>query len=200
MENQEFNRTLTLKSSIYLGLSSMIGAGLFNNIALAAERARRAHGLTRVAMVDFDVHHGNGTQAAFERDGDMLFASTHQSPLYPGTGAADERGVGNIFNAPLSPESGSEEFRDAMESKVFPAIRRFMPELILVSAGFDAHTGDPLANLHLVEADYAWVTQELCRIASEKCAGRVVSTLEGGYDLQALASSAAAHVGALLEA
>jgi len=180
--------------------SRSMGFCLFNNIALAAERARRAHGLTRVAIVDFDVHHGNGTQAAFERDGDMLFASTHQSPLYPGTGAAEERGVGNIFNAPLRPESGSDEFRDAMESKVFPALRSFTPELILVSAGFDAHRDDPLANLRLVEADYAWVTQELCRIATDKCAGRVVSTLEGGYDLRALASSAAAHIGALLAA
>ncbi|MBR44938.1 MAG: acetoin utilization protein [Rhodospirillaceae bacterium] len=177
-----------------------MGFCLFNNIALAAEQARRAHGLTRVAMVDFDVHHGNGTQAAFERDGDMLFASTHQSLLYPGTGAADERGVGNIFNAPLRPESGSREFRDAMESKVFPALRSFKPELILISAGFDAHRDDPLANLQLVEADYVWVTGELCRIAAEKCAGRVVSTLEGGYDLRALASSAAAHVSALMAA
>lgn len=180
--------------------SRSMGFCLFNNIALAAERARRAHGLTRVAMVDFDVHHGNGTQAVFERDGDMLFASTHQSPLYPGTGAADERGVGNIFNAPLHPESGSEEFHDAMESKIFPAIRSFKPELILVSAGFDAHMDDPLANLRLKETDYAWVTQELCRIAEEKCAGRVVSTLEGGYDLRALASSASAHIGALMTA
>jgi acetoin utilization deacetylase AcuC-like enzyme len=177
-----------------------MGFCLFNNVALAAERARRAHGLTRVAMVDFDVHHGNGTQAAFERDGDMLFASTHQSPLYPGTGAADERGVGNIFNAPLRPDSGSEAFRDAMENKIFPALRSFNPELILISAGFDAHNDDPLANLHLFEADYTWVTQELCRIAAEKCAGRVVSTLEGGYDLGALAASAAAHVGALMAA
>jgi len=177
-----------------------MGFCLFNNVVLAAERARREHGLTRVAVVDFDVHHGNGTQAAFERDGDMLFASTHQSPLYPGTGAADERGVGNIFNAPLRAESGSQEFRDAMQTKLFPAIRSFSPELILISAGFDAHRDDPLANLRLVEADYTWVTDELCRIAAEKCAGRVVSTLEGGYDLRALASSAAAHVGALMAA
>ena len=177
-----------------------MGFCLFNNVVLGAERARREHGVGRVAVVDFDVHHGNGTQAAFESDGDLFFASTHQSPLYPGTGAADERGVGNIFNAPLRPESGSTEFRDAMQSKLFPALRSFDPELILISAGFDAHNDDPLANLRLFEADYAWVTTELCRIAAEKCAGRVVSTLEGGYDLRALAASAAAHVGALMAA
>ena len=177
-----------------------MGFCLFNNVVLGAERARREHGLGRVAVVDFDVHHGNGTQAAFERDGDMFFASTHQSPLYPGTGAADERGVGNIFNAPLRPDSGSDEFRDAMRSKLFPALRVFDPELILISAGFDAHSDDPLANLHLFEADYAWVTVELCRIAAEKCSGRIVSTLEGGYDLRALAASVAAHVGALMAA
>ncbi len=177
-----------------------MGFCLFNNVVLGAERARREHGLTRIAVVDFDVHHGNGTQAAFESDGDMFFASTHQSPLYPGTGAADERGVGNIFNAPLTPESGSDQFRDAMQSKVFPALRVFNPELILISAGFDAHNDDPLASLHLFEDDYSWITAELCQIAAEKCAGRVVSTLEGGYDLRALASSAAAHVSALMAA
>ncbi len=177
-----------------------MGFCLFNNVALAAEWARREHGLTRVAVVDFDVHHGNGTQAAFERDGDLLFASTHQSPLYPGTGAADERGVGNIFNAPLAPESGSAEFRDAMQSRVFPALKVFAPELILISAGFDAHNDDPLASLHLFEEDYSWITTELCQIAAEKCGGRIVSTLEGGYDLGALAASAAAHVGALMAA
>jgi acetoin utilization deacetylase AcuC-like enzyme len=177
-----------------------MGFCLFNNVVLGAERARREHGLGRIAVVDFDVHHGNGTQAAFERDGDLMFASTHQSPLYPGTGATNERGVGNIFNAPLRPESGSAEFRDAMQSKLLPALRDFAPELILISAGFDAHNDDPLANLRLFEADYAWVTTELCQIAAEKCAGRVVSTLEGGYDLNALAASAAAHVGALMAA
>ncbi len=177
-----------------------MGFCLFNNVVLGAERARREHGLGRVAVVDFDVHHGNGTQAAFASDGDMFFASTHQSPLYPGTGAADERGVGNIFNAPLAPESGSAEFRDAMQSKIFPALRVFDPQLILISAGFDAHNDDPLASLHLYEADYSWITTELCQIAAEKCGGRVVSTLEGGYDLDALASSVAAHVNALMAA
>jgi len=177
-----------------------MGFCLFNNVVLGAERARREHGLGRIAVVDFDVHHGNGTQAAFESDGDMFFASTHQSPLYPGSGAADERGVGNIFNAPLSPESGSAEFRDAMQSKVFPALRVFNPELILISAGFDAHNDDPLAALHLYEPDYSWITTELCQIAADKCGGRIVSTLEGGYDLNALASSVATHVAALMAA
>ena len=180
--------------------SRPMGFCLFNNVVVGAEHARRAHGLTRVAVVDFDVHHGNGTQAAFERDGDLFFGSTHQSPLYPGTGAASETGVGNIVNAPLSPGTGSAGFRDAMESRLLPALRTFRPELILVSAGFDAHRDDPLANLALVEGDYDWITTQLVRLAGELCAGRVVSTLEGGYDLRALAASAAAHVGALMAA
>ena len=177
-----------------------MGFCLFNNVVVGAERARRAHGLTRIAVVDFDVHHGNGTQAAFERDGDLFFGSTHQWPLYPGTGAAHETGVGNVVNAPLSPGTGSAGFRDAMESKLLPALRAFRPELILISAGFDAHRDDPLAALELVEADYAWITTELARIAGELCSGRLVSTLEGGYDLRALAASAAAHVEALMAA
>ena len=177
-----------------------MGFCLFNNVAIGAQHARAAHGLTRVAVVDFDVHHGNGTQAMFERDGDLFFASTHQSPLYPGTGAADERGVGNIFNAPLRPQSGSTEFRDAMESRVLPALVAFRPELILISAGFDAHRDDPLAALELVEADYHWITEQLVRIAAEQCGGRLVSTLEGGYNLSALAASVAAHVDALMAA
>jgi len=177
-----------------------MGFCLFNNIAIGAQHARSAHDLTRVAVVDFDVHHGNGTQAAFERDGDLFFASTHQSPLYPGTGAVGERGVGNIFNAPLRPQSGSAEFRDAMESRVLPALIKFRPELILISAGFDAHRDDPLAALELVEADYHWITEKLVRIAAEQCGGRLVSTLEGGYNLAALAASASAHVEALMSA
>ena len=177
-----------------------MGFCLFNNVVIGAERARRTHGLTRVAVVDFDVHHGNGTQAAFERDGDLFFGSTHQSPLYPGTGAASETGVGNIVNAPLSPGTASEGFRDAMESRLLPALRAFRPELILISAGFDAHRDDPLANLELVEEDYGWITTQLTRLAGELCDGRVVSTLEGGYDLRALGASAAAHVEALMAA
>ena len=177
-----------------------MGFCLFNNVVIGAERARRTHGLTRIAVVDFDVHHGNGTQAAFERDGDLFFGSTHQSPLYPGTGAVTETGVGNIVNAPLSAGTGSAGFRDAMESRLLPALRAHRPELILISAGFDAHRDDPLANLELVEDDYTWITTELVRLAGELCEGRVVSTLEGGYNLRALGASAAAHVQALMAA
>ncbi len=174
-----------------------MGFCFFNNAVVGAERARRAHGLTRVAVVDFDVHHGNGTQAAFERDGDLFFGSTHQWPLYPGTGAAGETGVGNLCNLPLSPGSGSAAFRDAVESRLLPALRGARPELILISAGFDAHRDDPLASLELVEEDYGWITAQLARVAGELCAGRMVSTLEGGYDLHALGRSARAHVEAL---
>ena len=177
-----------------------MGFCLFNNVVVGAERARRAHGLARIAVVDFDVHHGNGTQAAFETDGDLFFGSTHQHPLYPGTGAANETGRGNIVNAPLATGAGSAAFRDAMESRLLPALRAFRPALILVSAGFDAHRDDPLAALELVEDDYAWITTRLTRLAGELCDGRVVSTLEGGYDLRALAASAQAHVRALMAA
>jgi acetoin utilization deacetylase AcuC-like enzyme len=175
-----------------------MGFCLFNNVAIGAAYARAAHGLARVAVVDFDVHHGNGTQAAFQRDPSVLFASTHQFPLFPGTGAADERGVGNIYNVPLAPGSGSTEFRAGMEDIVLPALEAFAPELVLVSAGFDAHARDPLAALKLEEEDFAWITAKLVDIAGECCNGRIVSTLEGGYDLEALANSVAAHVGELL--
>lgn len=175
-----------------------MGFCLFNQVAAGAAHARAVHGLKRVAVVDFDVHHGNGTQHIFERDPDLFYASTHQMPLYPGTGAADERGVGNICNAPLSPAAGSDEFRAAMSETVLPALRAFAPELLLISAGFDAHRDDPLAGLSLVEDDYAWVTAELLRVAEACCGGRVVSALEGGYDLRALAASTAAHVRALM--
>jgi acetoin utilization deacetylase AcuC-like enzyme len=162
--------------------------------------ARAAHGLRRVAVVDFDVHHGNGTQAMFERDAELFFASTHQYPLYPGTGARSEKGVGNIVNAPLPPHAGSEEFRSAMERDVLPALRGFKPDLLLISAGFDAHRADPLANLNLEDSDYRWATERLLEVAKECCGGRVVSTLEGGYDLGALASASAEHVRALMAA
>jgi acetoin utilization deacetylase AcuC-like enzyme len=175
-----------------------MGFCLFNNVAVAAQHARAAHGLRRVAVMDFDVHHGNGTQAAFERDADLFYASTHQSPLYPGTGSAQERGVGNIVNAPLAPFAGSEQFRAAVSEIVLPALDAFAPELLLISAGFDGHMRDPLASLNLVEADFAWVTRELCALSERHCAGRVVSTLEGGYDLGALAASSAAHVDVLM--
>lgn len=177
-----------------------MGFCLFNNVAIGALHARDAHGLKRPAVIDFDVHHGNGTQAAFEADASLFYASTHQFPLYPGTGAPDERGLGNIVNACLAPGSGSSEFREAFSTQVMSALARFEPDFIFISAGFDAHTDDPLANLALTDDDYAWATRELMRYADKHCAGRVVSTLEGGYDLAALKSSTTAHVRALQSA
>jgi acetoin utilization deacetylase AcuC-like enzyme len=174
-----------------------MGFCFFNNVAIAARHARAA-GLQRVGIVDFDVHHGNGTQAAFWDDGSVFFASSHQYPLYPGTGAADERGVGNIVNLPLRPGSAGMQFRAGWEREILPALDSFKPELVLISAGFDAHTRDPLANLELTEDDFAWVTARLREIAAKHAGGRIVSTLEGGYDLQALAGSAAAHVTELM--
>lgn len=175
-----------------------MGFCLFNNAAIGALRARDTHGLERVAVVDFDVHHGNGTQAAFEADESLFYASTHQYPLYPGTGSVSETGVGNIVNAPLRPMSGSVPFRRAVCEQVLPALDAFRPELVLVSAGFDAHQDDPLAQLMLDEADYAWVTEKLVALAHRHAGGRIVSTLEGGYDLPALGASAAAHVAVLM--
>jgi acetoin utilization deacetylase AcuC-like enzyme len=176
-----------------------MGFCLFNNIAIGAAEALAVHGLERIAIVDFDVHHGNGTQHMFERDPRVFFASTHQWPLYPNTGAAEETGVGNVMNACLSPLDGSEEFRAAMSEKVLPALERFRPQLVLISAGFDAHCMDPLGSLNLVDEDFAWITRELCRVADRHAEGRVVSALEGGYDLDALASASAAHVKALMD-
>ena len=181
--------------------SRTMGFCLFNNVAIGALHACAEHGLERVAVVDFDVHHGNGTQAAFEDDPQLFLASTHQWPLYPGTGAADERGVaGNIVNVPLAPLSGSQEFRKAIVDIVLPALASFSPEFILVSAGFDGHINDPLAQMCLTEADYGWVTGKLADFAATHCAGRLVSTLEGGYDLAALKASTIAHVRALMAA
>ncbi|MBL8672874.1 MAG: histone deacetylase family protein [Alphaproteobacteria bacterium] len=174
-----------------------MGFCFFNNVAIGAAQARAVHGVKRVAVIDFDVHHGNGTQAMFEADPNLFFASTHQWPLYPGTGRPSERGVGNIVNCPLPPAAGSEEFREAFRERILPALVEFSPDLIMVSAGFDAHRSDPLANLELEDEDYAWATRELLRVADHACAGRIVSTLEGGYDLAALAASAAAHVRSL---
>jgi acetoin utilization deacetylase AcuC-like enzyme len=179
--------------------STAMGFCLFNSIAVGAAHAIARHGLARVAIIEFDVHHGNGTQDIFWSDPRVLYASTHQSPLYPGTGARLERGVGNIVNAPLPPGAGSAEFRAAMETIVLPALDAFAPELVLVSAGFDAHKLDPLANLNLETADYAWVTAQLVDLAERHAKGRLVSTLEGGYSLTALRDGVAAHVGALLD-
>jgi acetoin utilization deacetylase AcuC-like enzyme len=175
-----------------------MGFCLFNNAAIGALRAREVHGFERVAVVDFDVHHGNGTQAAFEADDNLFYASTHQYPLYPGTGAASETGVGNIVNVPLRPMSGSGPFRVAMTGRVLPALDAFRPDLLLISAGFDAHRSDPLAQLMLEEADYTWITERLIEIAFRHAEGRLVSTLEGGYDLAALGASVAAHVRVLM--
>jgi acetoin utilization deacetylase AcuC-like enzyme len=178
-----------------------MGFCLFNNAAIGAKRAREVHGLMRVAVIDFDVHHGNGTQACFWDDAGLFYASTHQSPLYPGTGGRGETGVaGNIVNVPLRPMSGSREFRLGMTRDILPALDAFRPELVLISAGFDAHESDPLAQLMLDESDYVWVTERLLETARQHAAGRVVSTLEGGYDLPALGASAAAHVRTLMSA
>ncbi|HYZ39873.1 MAG TPA: histone deacetylase family protein, partial [Stellaceae bacterium] len=177
-----------------------MGFCLFNNAAIGALRAREVHGLARVAVVDFDVHHGNGTQAAFDKDGTLFYASTHQSPLYPGTGAASETGVGNIVNVPLRAMSGSSQFRAGVSEFVLPALDSFRPELVLVSAGFDAHRSDPLAQLLLEEADFTWITEKLLEIADRHAEGRLVATLEGGYDLAALGASVAAHLRVLMSA
>jgi acetoin utilization deacetylase AcuC-like enzyme len=181
--------------------SRAMGFCFFNSVAVGALHARTAHRLKRVAVVDFDVHHGNGTQAAFTPDPELFYASTHQSPLYPGTGSSDETGIAhNVVNAPLPPGAGGPEFRRAFEREILPALAAFGPELLIISAGFDAHRDDPLAQLRLDESDFAWATEALCRIAKQSCARRVVSSLEGGYDLSATARSAGAHVRALMAA
>jgi len=177
-----------------------MGFCIFNNVAVGALQAREAHGVTRVAVVDFDVHHGNGTQAMFWDDENLFFGSSHQSPFYPGTGSEAERGAtGNIVNAPLAAGSGSREFRQVWEGIILPALVDFKPEFLLISAGFDAHEADPLASLRLNDEDFIWATRRLMKIADEHCKGRIVSTLEGGYDLAALARSAAAHVKTLMQ-
>ncbi|RYH09977.1 histone deacetylase family protein [Tropicimonas sp. IMCC6043] len=177
-----------------------MGFCLFGNVSIGAKRALDHHGLERVAIVDFDVHHGNGTQDLLWDEARVLFCSTHQMPLYPGSGDPRETGAhGNIINAALPPGAGSVAFRNVMEGQILPALDDFRPELVLISAGFDAHRDDPLAQLELVEEDFAWVTQRICDVADTHSGGRVVSTLEGGYDLEALAASAAAHVKVLME-
>jgi len=180
--------------------SKAMGFCLFNSIAIAALYARATYGMDRVAVIDFDVHHGNGTQDIFWQDRNLYFGSTHQMPLYPGTGALAETGAGNIFNAPLRPDDDGGPFREAFESRILPSLDAFRADLILISAGFDAHANDPLANLRLVEEDFRWATNKLLDLAARHCDGRVVSMLEGGYDLEGLAQSAAAHVSALMSA
>lgn len=177
-----------------------MGFCLFSTVAIAARYALEHHGLSRVAVVDFDVHHGNGTQDVLWDEPRALFISSHQMPLYPGSGAANERGgSNNVLNLPLAPATDGAAMRRAYETQGFARLRDWAPELILISAGFDAHADDPLANLMWDEEDFAWITRKLCDIADEVCAGRVVSTLEGGYDLPALAACAAVHVTELKE-
>ncbi|RBC04887.1 histone deacetylase family protein, partial [Xanthomonas oryzae pv. oryzae] len=174
-----------------------MGFCLFNNIAVAAAHARDRHGLERITIVDFDVHHGNGTQAIFERDPAVQYLSTHQSGLYPHSGSVYERGVGNIHNLLLPPGSDGLRFRNVWEDEMLPLVDAFRPQLLLISAGFDAHLRDPLADLMLDDDDFAWLTGALRALADRHARGRVVSMLEGGYDLQALRESSVAHVAAL---
>ncbi len=179
--------------------SQAMGFCLFGGVVIAALHARMRWNLRRIAIVDFDVHHGNGTQAMLQDDPEMFFASSHQSPCYPGTGAASETGIDrNVVNLPLSPGTGSAGFRQGWRDVILPALDRFGPELLLVSAGFDAHRADPLAQLELEADDFGWITEALLGIADRHCRGRLVSVLEGGYDLDALALSAAAHVRMLM--
>ncbi|MDN2567940.1 histone deacetylase family protein [Aquibium sp. A9E412] len=176
-----------------------MGFCLFNNAAIAARHAQKHYDVERVAIVDWDVHHGNGTQDIFWNDRSVLYCSTHQMPLYPGTGAKDETGAGNIVNAPLSAGDDGEDFREAMRSRILPAIDDFRPDLIIVSAGFDAHRRDPLAEINLDERDFDWATAQLMERADHWCDNRLVSLLEGGYDLEGLGLSVAAHVGRLMK-
>jgi acetoin utilization deacetylase AcuC-like enzyme len=181
--------------------STPMGFCFFNSAAVAARHAQKAHGADRVAIVDFDVHHGNGTQDIFWSDASVFYGSTHEMPLYPGTGAAGERGEHDqIVNAPLRSGDGGEAFRAAFEGAILPRVEAFRPDLLIISAGFDAHRLDPLGHLNLVEADFAWATRRLMAIADKSCRGRLVSLLEGGYDLDGLSRSVAAHVAALMEA
>ncbi len=178
--------------------ATAMGFCLFNTAAIAARHAQRRHGAERIAIVDWDVHHGNGTQDIFWDDPSVLYCSTHQMPLYPGTGAASETGAGNIVNAPLAPDTGSDLFRDAFVSRVLPRIDAFRPDLIVISAGFDAHHRDPLASINLTEDDFDWATGQLLERAGRLSENRLVSLLEGGYDLQGLSFSVAAHIGRLM--
>jgi len=177
-----------------------MGFCLFNNVAVAAHYARKKHGMERVAIVDFDVHHGNGTQEIFWSDKNLFYGSTHQMPLFPGTGALQETGVGNIFNAPLRAGDGRDQFEQAFRDRILRPLHDFAPDLIVISAGFDAHHRDPLGGLTLVEDDFRWATESLTEVARRHANGRIVSMLEGGYDLTGLGQSVAAHVTALMQA
>jgi len=176
-----------------------MGFCFFSNAAITASYARAKHGCERVAVVDFDVHHGNGTQDIFWPDKNLFYGSTHQMPLFPGTGDLTETGVGNIWNAPLREGDAGETFREAMTSRILGPLHNFGPDLIVISAGFDAHKRDPLGGLRLVEADFMWATEALGKVAERHCHGRIVSMLEGGYDLEALAKSVAVHVRTLMD-
>ena len=175
-----------------------MGFCLFNNVAIAAEYAKKVYQLKRIAIIDFDVHHGNGTQAAFYNNADVFYASSHEMPNYPGTGYPSETGVGNIVNVPLESGETGQQFREKYSKIILPALKQFNPDLILLSAGFDAHKDDPLASIQLERSDYQWLTKQIIEIAESCCDGKVISVLEGGYNLYALADCVSAHITVLM--
>jgi len=177
-----------------------MGFCLFNNVAIAAEYARKLQKIKRIAIIDFDVHHGNGTQAVFENNADVFYASTHEMPNYPGTGYPSETGIGNIVNVALASGDTGEQFREKYQQIIFPALKQFKPDLIFLSAGFDAHKDDPLASIELDKQDYQWLSEELMHIANNCCDGKIISVLEGGYNLYALAECVSAHIAVLMKA